>query len=97
MKLETAYLSKLIHEAAEEAAKLTEDFVKTVETKPAGTDTVSVMVNGTEYAMGKEDYARLKEQTEALKARRKAEIKRIIGQYKLDLKNERTEREEDAE
>lgn len=87
-ELDSAKLTDIIQQAAKETVDLTEAFIQSIEGNPAGTDTISIMVNGQEIILSRDDYALLKAQTDAIKLKRKADIKDLTDKFKVSIKNE---------
>lgn len=83
--LDNARLTDIIQSATREMVEKTEAFIQAAKGKPAGPDTVSVMVNGKETILSQEDYAKLKAQTESIKLKRKADIKALVKEFKSNL------------
>ena len=86
--LDSAKLTDIIQLATQEMVNLTEAFAQSIEGNSAGTETISIMVNGKETILSRDDYALLKAQTDAIKLKRKADIKALTNQFKASLKNE---------
>lgn len=87
-ELDSAKLTDIIQQAAKETVDLTEVFIQSIQGNPAGTDTISIMVNGQETILSRDDYALLKAQTDAIKLKRKADIKDLTDKFKVSIKNE---------
>lgn len=84
--LDSDKLSQIIQTATNEIVDRTENFIKSVEDNPVGTDTITVMFNGKEKPLSSENYCLLKSQNDLTKARMKAEMKAIISKFKEDMK-----------
>ncbi len=85
-KLDSSKLSDIIKLATQEIISQTEDFIESVSEKSIGSDTVSLMVNGTKTILNREDYNLLKEKNNAIRLKMKADIKALTAQFKADLK-----------
>lgn len=86
-KLDSSKLSDIIKLATQEIVSQTEDFIESVSEKSIGSDTVSLMVNGTKTILNRDDYNLLKEKNNAIRLKMKADIKALTAQFKADLKN----------
>ncbi|HBD86363.1 MAG TPA: hypothetical protein DC001_02940 [Clostridiales bacterium] len=86
--LDSAKLSDIIHSATQEMVSRTEAFIKSVKDDPVGSDTITVMLNGTETVLSRENYNLLKAQNDETKTRMKADLKAIAAQFKTNLKKE---------
>jgi len=81
-KIDSAKLSAIIHAATQERINQTDAFIKSVDNKPLGPNTISIMVNGTTFSLNQEDYHILQTQNEAIKLKMKADIKTLNRQFK---------------
>ncbi len=86
--LDSAKLSDIIHSATQEMVSRTEAFIKSVKDGPVGPDAISIMLNGTETVLSRENYNLLKAQNDETKTRMKADLKAIAAQFKTNLKKE---------
>lgn len=87
-ELDSAKLNDIIQQATQEMVNRTEAFIQSTEGNSAGTDTISIMVNGEKTILSRDDYALLKAETEAIKLKRKADIKDLTNKIKASIKDE---------
>lgn len=85
--LDSAKLSDIIQSATQEMVSRTESFIQSVKDDPVGPDTITVMLNGKETVLSRENYNLLKAQNDVTKTRMKADMKSIATQFKADLKD----------
>lgn len=85
--LDSAKLSDIIQSTTQEMVSNTEAFIQSVKDNPVGSDTITVMLNGEETVLSKDNYNLLKAQNDVTKMRMKADIKALIAQFKTNLKN----------
>lgn len=86
--LDSGKLSDIIQSATQEIVSRTEAFIQSVKDDPVGSDTISVMLNGEETVLSRENYNLLKAQNDETKTRMKADMKALTAQFKTNLKNE---------
>lgn len=79
---DSAKLSDVIQSATREIASSTETFVQSVGNDSDGTQTVTIMVNGKEIVLSRENYNLLKAQTDVIKSKMKADIKDLTKKSK---------------
>ncbi|MFV0497559.1 MAG: hypothetical protein ACK5L0_05245 [Candidatus Fimivivens sp.] len=84
--LGSAKLSDIIQTATQKMVENTESFLESVKNEPVGDDAISMMLNGKETVLSKENYGLLKAQNEATKKQMKEDIKAMTAQYKAHLK-----------
>lgn len=77
-----------IKEKTDEIVVTTENFLKNVDKKATGNNTVSIMINGEKTQLNQEDYHKLKVQKQNLKRKLKKEIMDISNEYKEAVKKE---------
>lgn len=86
-ELDSAKMSHIIQSATQEIVSNTEKFLKYVSENSIGIDTVSIMMNGKEIILNRNDYNELKAQNNAIRLKMKIDIKTLTEQFKSDIKN----------
>lgn len=86
--LDSGKLSNIIELATQEMVNRTESFVQAAKDEPVGTDTITVMLNGEEAVLSKDNYHLLKAQNDATKTQMKADVKALITQFKTNFKEQ---------
>lgn len=77
-RIDSAKLGRLIREGTRETIANSESFIESLGGKEPGPETVSIMINGVETRLAREDYNALKEQNDAIKQKMKADIKALL-------------------
>ena len=83
--LDSAKLSNIIHLSTQEMVSRTEAFIQSIKDDPIGSDTITVMLNGKEIVLSRENYNLLKAQNDATKTQMKADMKALTTQVKMNL------------
>ncbi|WP_252234852.1 hypothetical protein [Clostridium sp. CH2] len=86
-ELDIAKLSDIIQSITQEIVSNTENFIKSVSENSIGTDTVSIMINGKEIILNRNDYNALKAQNDVIRLKMKTDIKTLTEQFKANIKN----------
>ena len=76
-KLDRTNLTSLIHTTTQEIISNTKSFIQSVNHKPLGTDTVTIMMNGLKVELNKEDYYEMKLQNNEIKAKIKKDMQKF--------------------
>lgn len=84
--LDGAKLSDIIQAATREMVERTETFLQSVQDDPVGSDAISMMLNGKELVLSRDNYNLLKSQNESTKKQMKAAIKAVSAQRKTRVK-----------
>lgn len=93
-QLDSAKMAEAIQNATQKLVAQTESFMQSVDEKPLGEDTVSVMINGVKKKLNRADYEAMKAENDAVREDMKAQIKEQVDLFKDEVKEE-TENEEE--
>ena len=81
---DNATLSHLIHAATQKIVANTEKFIQSNCDHPLGSDTVSIMINGSKLELSLEDYQQMKQQNDVIKMQMKKSIRELKKRISTD-------------